>query len=218
MSTIRYNENKKYSAFSLIELSIVLIIMGLLVAGITGGASLIKTAQLRSIVTETETYRVAFNTYYSQFNSAPPTDTQGVAWDALKTNNIINKTRDTDGGIVSKYRGGKWFIIKFISPIPSNKLVAQYCKLEDFLNLNGLYMSKTHNITEHSLAPNDAKGIDDKIDDGVVNTGYVRGIQGAPSAAADAACSSGTSSSFVTKAYSEANNTGNYSLFIKLDF
>ncbi len=49
----------KKSAFSLIELSIVLIIIGLLVAGITGGASLIKSATLRAVMTEARNYNTA---------------------------------------------------------------------------------------------------------------------------------------------------------------
>lgn len=61
----------KKSAFSLIELSIVLIIIGLLIAGITGGASLIKSSELRSVMGEARGYAVAVNGFYSQYNYLP---------------------------------------------------------------------------------------------------------------------------------------------------
>lgn len=63
--------SKKRSAFSLIELSIVLIVIGLLIAGITGGASLIKSSELRSVMGEARGYAVAVNAFYSQFNALP---------------------------------------------------------------------------------------------------------------------------------------------------
>ena len=56
------NNNK---AFSLIELSIVLIIIGLLVAGITGGQSLIESTKMRTIATEIRNYEQALNSFYS---------------------------------------------------------------------------------------------------------------------------------------------------------
>ena len=58
---------KKYSdnilAFSLIELSIVLIIIGLLVAGITGGASLIESAKVKAFYNSLSQYKQALYTF-----------------------------------------------------------------------------------------------------------------------------------------------------------
>lgn len=61
----------KRSAFTLIELSIVLIIIGLLVAGVTGGASLIKSAQLRGVMSEARGYNVAVNAFVAKFDALP---------------------------------------------------------------------------------------------------------------------------------------------------
>jgi prepilin-type N-terminal cleavage/methylation domain-containing protein len=63
--------SQKKSAFSLIELSIVLIIIGLLIAGITGGASLIKSSELRSVMGEARAYATSVNGFYTQFSALP---------------------------------------------------------------------------------------------------------------------------------------------------
>jgi prepilin-type N-terminal cleavage/methylation domain-containing protein len=63
--------SSKKSAFSLIELSIVLIIIGLLIAGITGGASLIKSSELRSIMSEARSYAVSVNSFFTQYDRYP---------------------------------------------------------------------------------------------------------------------------------------------------
>jgi hypothetical protein len=71
MSTAKYNVNSKYSAFSLIELSIVLIIMGLLVAGITGGASLVETAKLTSVKREIDDHVRDVLVFYGRVGRLP---------------------------------------------------------------------------------------------------------------------------------------------------
>jgi prepilin-type N-terminal cleavage/methylation domain-containing protein len=70
--------SSKKSAFSLIELSIVLIIIGLLIAGVTGGASLIRSSELRSAMGEARGYAVAVNGFYSQYNALPGDYYSGV--------------------------------------------------------------------------------------------------------------------------------------------
>ncbi len=62
---------QKKPAFSLIELSIVLIIIGFLVAAILGGKSLIKSYQLRSIVSEAKALAISVNSFYSQYGAYP---------------------------------------------------------------------------------------------------------------------------------------------------
>ena len=58
-------------AFSLIELSIVLIIIGLLVAGITGGASLIESAKMRNFINEVNSWRQALYTFKVRYDRLP---------------------------------------------------------------------------------------------------------------------------------------------------
>ena len=62
--TIKNYKIINFLAFSLIELSIVLIIIGLLVAGITGGQSLIKSAKLRAFMNELNGYKQAVSSFY----------------------------------------------------------------------------------------------------------------------------------------------------------
>ena len=88
------NNNK---GFSLIELSIVLIIMGLLVAGITGGASLIKSAELRSFMNELRNYQTAVNAYYTSVGNLPGATTNQIAFsDSCKAWGLMAKEGTVD--------------------------------------------------------------------------------------------------------------------------
>lgn len=58
-------------AFSLVELSIVLVILGLLVGGILGGKALIRASQLRTIVTQKDQWITAVNTFKGKYFMLP---------------------------------------------------------------------------------------------------------------------------------------------------
>ena len=62
------NNNK---AFSLIELSIVLIIIGLLIAGIIGGQSLIESAKIRSLINDFRYYEQSLYSFKLIKNRLP---------------------------------------------------------------------------------------------------------------------------------------------------
>lgn len=59
------------AAFSLVELSIVLVILGLLVGGILAGQSLVRAAELRSVSTDFTRYYTAVNTFRDKYFFLP---------------------------------------------------------------------------------------------------------------------------------------------------
>lgn len=58
-------------AFSLVELSIVLVILGLLVGGILGGQALIRAAELRAISSDYQRYTTAVHTFRDKYFAIP---------------------------------------------------------------------------------------------------------------------------------------------------
>lgn len=59
------------NGFSLVELSIVLVILGLLTGGILSGQSLIRAAELRSVVTEYQHYNTAVHSFRNRYMALP---------------------------------------------------------------------------------------------------------------------------------------------------
>jgi prepilin-type N-terminal cleavage/methylation domain-containing protein len=217
---------RKKKALSLIELSIVLIIIGLLVAGVTGGASLIKNATLRGVMTDSRNYGVAINSFYVQYGALPGDYNKAVgtmipaaglgdlsgsidyignlissarysestlAWQHLKNSSIIDlaftptsalATAATDAGLdalsvgvnfpKSRVNGAGWFIDNQQIPA-STGLVANWLFLTaNLVDYATAPATGADFLPVASLTPSDAASIDDKIDDGVPDTGSVR--------------------------------------------
>lgn len=113
--------SSKKSAFSLIELSIVLIIIGLLIAGITGGASLIKSSELRSIMGEARGYAVAVNSFFTQYDQYPGDASTNVGQSSINEavgdrDNKIEFVNDVTNSPVAEGIDA-WFDLKDIGAI-----------------------------------------------------------------------------------------------------
>ncbi len=99
--------------FTLVEFSIVMIIIGLVLGGILVGNDLIKASKLRSVVREVEEYKTAINAFKLKYNDLPGNienafdywpDTQacGVAGSAADTDwHYCNGTGD---GQINRYQ------------------------------------------------------------------------------------------------------------------
>src|SRR5271155_2823005 len=57
--------------FTLIELSIVLVIIGLIVGGVLVGQDLIRAAEVRATIAQIEKYNTAVNTFRGKYNALP---------------------------------------------------------------------------------------------------------------------------------------------------
>ena len=84
--TFGFNKRAK-KAFTLVELSIVLIIIGLLIVAITSGSSLIRNAKLRSIMNEAKQYQVAVNSFFMKFDEYPGDFDQQIGANSRAGNN-----------------------------------------------------------------------------------------------------------------------------------
>lgn len=93
------------AGFSLVELSIVLIVIGLLIGGALKGQELLEKARLQSILTQIEQYRYAINTFNETYGylpgDMPSADTQiqnGLSngdGDGIISGDGLDKTKDS---------------------------------------------------------------------------------------------------------------------------
>ena len=195
---------KSNKGFSLIELSIVLIIIGLLVAGITGGASLIKSAELRAVMSEIRNYQTAVNAYYTAAGKLPggvdsdqlSFSETGVAWKNISVEGIIDDepTTSTAGatsltsnyGMPSKIKGS-YYVLGNNATMDMN-VVFLVSGTEDPDDLTGTSSATTP--ANASIPSKDAKFLDEKMDNGIIDSGRIYSFK----PTASTACSYATTS------------------------
>lgn len=105
------------NGFTLVELAIVIVIIGLLVAGVMTGQTLIEQAKFRKIISEYNGYKASVMTFRSKFNQLPGDfnkatqiwgQTTDACWGSSYTDTNVNRTcnGDNDGIIDYPISGG----------------------------------------------------------------------------------------------------------------
>lgn len=217
---------KQAEAFSLVELSIVLVIIGLLTGGILSGQSLIRAAELRAITSEYAIYKTAVLTFMDKYqaypgdmknatkfwgenathcNTAAPDGAVGTCngngngtietgvlasapgeiymfWNQLALSGLIAGSYDGIAGSLSP-----WYTVPG-QGVPVSKISNSIWNAYSLDNTTGsspdLYGYNYKNVIEFGgvnggwagqpiLTPEEAWGVDKKIDDGVPSRGNV---------------------------------------------
>ncbi len=205
---------KNNSAFSLTEMSIVIIVIGVLMGAMLKGKNLIDKAKLRAIISENSTHTVSLNSFYTKYSQYPGDfDLAEDYWGAGNTDAGDNdgKIEFKIGSIYEGYRA--WQHLSFAGMtdgayLGNETTGAAQVEIDVPLSKSkgGFFLEYgTHGFTENNalvlgtpiavggsavvvnglFTANDAMEIDAKIDDSVATTGSVRGQDGDGSDAQD---------------------------------
>jgi prepilin-type N-terminal cleavage/methylation domain-containing protein len=200
------------SGFTLLELSIVLVIVGLLLAGLLKGQELLIGARVRSIIQQQDGMKAAYFGFLDRFRS-PPGDyanaTTAITGVSTTACGVAGNFGNGDGDGRIEIANGEFILVwehlskaGFISgvytctgntvvgeaTVPKN-VYGQYVQMIYDNNYAGTAVRDQHNLKTGNNMPSDILAeIDRKVDDGNASQGSFRASTYTTSAATDPAC------------------------------
>lgn len=169
--------------FSLIELAIVLIIVGLIAGGIFKGQDLLESARVRSVLSDIQRYRTAVSLYHDAFGYFPGDDPQAESKFGEKV-----KNGNGDGLVSADEAINFWVHLNKAGHVqtsepPSTKLggkVTVKANPRDGLVGNWfIFGSGNEGESDAPLfTPKQASLLKSKADDGSPNEGIIRVVEG----------------------------------------
>lgn len=184
---MKYPSTTKQAGFTLIEVAIVLVIIGLLLGGVLKGQELIEQAKIKNVINDFNGTTAAFYSYQDRFNALPGDDPRaatrwiGVLGDGSNAtagngNGIIQGEFEsvTDGNEVrlfwqhlrlAGFAKGDIATSAVSQTQPRNKFNGQLGVEDSGLGVSGLILCQSN------LPAKTAESVDAQFDDGEGNTG-----------------------------------------------
>ena len=196
--------NKKYpksspknsqAGFSMVELAIVLVVIGLIIGGVLKGQELIVSARLKSVLSQLNEYRVATGVFLDRYDALP-----GDYAQAVETIDEALKNGKNNGIIDGKGLNQGDEAIEYWAHLAAAHLIASPVKQGHAVPTTrmGGWVTVTHNPKPDMpghwfvlgnengdsgdgalLTPEQAMSLDKRTDNGDPNSGRVRSFTGA---------------------------------------
>lgn len=172
---------KKLPGFSLIELSIVMIIVGIIMAGVFKGQDLIEAARLQSTVSEMNRIKMLILQYHDQFGYWPGNDHQASQrfGNGVQSGNGNGLIQDRESAEVWRHLHAAGLLEMDCSPSP--KIGGQLTvKGNPDPNLSGnwIILSEQSGTLRPILTPKQAMTLKAKMDESDPQKGNLRVING----------------------------------------
>jgi len=165
------------SGFTLVELSIVLVIIGLIIGGVLTGQQIIQNARVTSAVNGVQAYQAQFQTYAQNYGALPGDDSK--AFDRFPNNVTNDQVGSGDGKIDENEISFVWIHLQAAGLVKSSAAAAPPNPFSGTYGFhNGAFgVFTTTTLCLDKIPAYAAQVIDSKLDDGVGNTGAARAIE-----------------------------------------
>jgi prepilin-type N-terminal cleavage/methylation domain-containing protein len=168
MKNIKIRNQK---GFTLVEIAIVLVIIGLLIGGILKGQSMIRNARVKSLVNDMENLKAAIYTYQDRYGMLPG--------DENDPNSPPNDTFDgNNNGLLNEADGREMEDLRLAGIIPGTGITLPTHRFGGTLRVDRIVIGGSQNINQvvaTNIPGEICQEIDTRYDDGVYNTGDIRG-------------------------------------------
>ena len=181
MQICKTKDQRPEKGFTLVELSVVIVLIGLIVAGVVGGQALVRQAKVRSVITDYQKISTAVSTFKLEYNTLPGDITNANSYWPGAANGNGNGIFEVPETYKAFTHLGLAEIIKELSgvtPGSTNYYVNTFDHIISLNNNNFQYQRPRVNMILYEgdkvysnpqpgfLSPKEAFSIDNKMDDG----------------------------------------------------
>lgn len=194
-------KKSEISGFTLVELAIVIVIIGLIVSGVVGGRSLIVSSERNKIISETRGFNTAIKAFFLEYDGLPGDLRDAASYWGSTSNGNGNRRIDYNGSFIGtgeEHLAWQHLTLAEILPgsyngtggdlgsIPQSEVYGYYRigYQEDIYNRYGTMVSlNSVELSADTGKPNgpvislkNLVAIDKKVDDGKASRGNVMGF------------------------------------------